>query len=371
MEAEDLNAFIDKLKQFKGENVEIPEEVQMGREFFTEADLNRLIGSFIVVMPSVSNYILAQKDDGDYEATVKTAFNFINVHEGRTFAQFFVDTSGTDENPEQAVKEALDSIPLYLTYEIRKIPDFQLRTGILEAMGAEVILEFGRDMGITLGDEYLVVESRVLDSGKTFSRETGLVIIKGVDDEVSVGKVIYSDGPLREGEQLRELPRLGMDTTPYVHATLVSFDGSTTPTFLAGFRQSITRGFYSFRPLVGLEMPFIRNIAWGLPFNIYLGGEWDIYLGRFQIIPMVGAGIGGAYLWYFEGTDVTKFLLTHAGGMANLTLTYLFDNSLKLVLEGGYLHWFSLNPLTVISDSSLLFQSYSGIFVGGGISIKY
>ena len=38
LEEGDLNDFVDKIKLYKGENVEIPEEVQMGKAFFTEAD---------------------------------------------------------------------------------------------------------------------------------------------------------------------------------------------------------------------------------------------------------------------------------------------------------------------------------------------
>lgn len=372
LEEGDLNDFIAKLKELKETQVEIPAEVQMGREFFTEADLNRLIGSFIVVIPSVSNYILEQLDNGDYEATIKTSFTFYNVEEARTFAQFSVETSAQYESADQAVGQAINAIPLQLTYEIRKVPEFQLKTGILEVQGAEVFLEFGRDMGIKLGDEYMLVSTRILESGKAFSSERGLLVIKEVSEEVSRAQVLYAKDGLQVGDQLQEVPRLGFDTSPYVRVALgAGKDGKALP--VVGFRQSFLRGFYGFRPMVGLEVPFIRNIFWGIPLNFYVGGEYDIYLGRLQVIPMAGFGLGGAYLWYLEDGDEEddEFILSHLGGMANLTATYLVTRDIKLTAEAGYMHWFSLDPTSLFLDESLLFKSYYGLFVGAGLSIKY
>ena len=94
LEEGDLNEFIDKIKLYKEEQVEIPEEVQMGKEFFTKADFDGLFGSFIVVVPAVANYVVARLDTGEYQVNIKTSFTFVNVEEGRTFAQAFVDTDG-------------------------------------------------------------------------------------------------------------------------------------------------------------------------------------------------------------------------------------------------------------------------------------
>jgi hypothetical protein len=372
LEEGDLNDFIARLKELKQTQVEIPAEVQMGREFFTEADLNRLIGSFVVVIPSVSNYILEELDSGDYEATIKTSFTFFNVEEERTFAQFSIETSGQEESSRKAVSEAVNAIPLQLTYEIRKVPEFQLKTGVLEVRGTEVFLEFGRDMGIKLGDEYVLMSASILKSGKSFSSEQGLLIVKEVSDEVSKAQIIYAkDGP-RVGDQLQEVPRLGFDTSPYLRLALgAGEDGKSLP--VVGFRQSVLRGFYDFRPLVGIEVPFIRNILWGVPLNFYVGAEYDIYLGRLQIVPMAGFGMGGAYLWYLENGDEEddEFVLSHLGGMANVTVTYLATRDIKLTAEAGYMYWFSLDPTSLFFDESLLFKSYGGLFVGAGLSFKY
>ncbi len=372
LEEGDLNEFIDKIKLYKEEQVEIPEEVQMGKEFFTKADFDGLVGSFIVVVPAVANYVVARLDTGEYQVNIKTSFTFVNVEEGRTFAQAFVDTDGKDDNVDLAIKDALDAIPMQLTFEIRKIPEFQLKTGVIEVRGSEIIIELGRDLGLKTGDEYVIVSGEILQSGKALTHEYGLVVIKEVSDEVSVAKVIYARPKPQIGDQLREVPRFGMDTTPYVHYAKGALY-QKNQTLLVGARQAVSRGFFGFRPLVGIEVPLIANIAAALPVNVYIGGEYDIYFGRFQLVPMAGLGVGMAYLWYLKYADVPedkRFFLTHVGGLAGVTANYLFNKNFRFSVELGYMNWFSLIPLKVFTDD-LTFPDYDGLFVGAGVTIKY
>jgi hypothetical protein len=357
LEEGDLNEFIDKIKLYKEEQAEIPEEVQMGKEFFTKADFDSLVGSFIVVVPTVANYVVANLDTDEYQVNIKTSFSFVNVEEGRTFAQAFVDTEGKDENVDLAIKDALDAIPMQLTFEIRKIPEFQLKTGVIEVRGSEIIIELGRDLGLKKGDEYVIVSAEILQSGRAFTRENGLVVVKEVI-----------------GDQLQEVPRFGMDTTPYVHYArrLIPSYGQKQ-TLLIGARQAISRGFFGFRPIVGIEVPLIANIAAALPVNIYVGGEYDIYFGRFQLVPMAGLGVGMAYLWYLKIADVPeddRFFLTHVGGLAGITGNYLLNNNIRFSVELGYMNWFSLIPLKVFTDN-LTFPDYDGLYVGAGVTFKY
>ena len=442
LEPGDLTEFIDKIKSYKEERAEIPDAVQMGREFFTQADFDRLVGSFLVVVPSVASYVLEVEDDGEFHVALKTSFSFVNVEEGRTFAQAFVETEGTEKSPDgaarsaldgiamlltyeirkipefqlktgvlevkdsgefhvalktsfsfvnveqgttfaqafvetdgtekspdAAAKSAIDAIPFQLTYEVRKIPEFQLKTGVLEVQGSEVILELGRDMGIKVGDEFVLVASRVLQSGKTLTTENGLLVIKEVSDEVSVGKVLYAKPKPQEGDQLREFPLSGVETTPYLHvASGLLFDRPMTA--LIGLKQSVSRGFYGVRPVFGLEVPLIANLLAGIPLNLYGGVEYMMYLGRLSVAPMAAAGIGGAYLWYADVPKDEKFALTYVGGQVGLTVSYLFSKKFRLALDAGYLLWFSLVPTKYFFEAEYLFPDYDGLFVGAGLTIK-
>jgi hypothetical protein len=370
LEPGDLTEFIDKIRQYKQDRAELPEEVQMGHDFFTQADFDRLVGSFIVVVPSVASYVLEVKDSGDFHVALKTSFSFINVEQGTTFAQAFVQTEGTEKSPDGAARSALNGIPMLLTYEVRKIPEFQLKTGVLEVRGSEVILELGRDMGIKVGDEYSLVSSRVLQSGKTLTSETGLVVIKEVSDEVSVGKVLYARPRPQEGDQLREVPLLGLEVEPYLHVARGALYDPGVWTGLIGIKGSLSRGFYGFRPIFGLEVPLIANIMFGIPLNLYLGGEFVLYLGRFSLAPSAALGVGGAYLWYKDVPDDEKFALTYVGGQAGLTLTYLFSKKLRFALDAGYLNWFSLVPTKYFFNSRYLFPDFDGLYFGAGLTIK-
>jgi hypothetical protein len=370
LEPGDVNGFIDRIKQYKEQRVEIPEEVQMGREFFTQADFERLVGSFIVVVPSVANYLLVREDDGDFNCKIKTSFTFLNVEEGTAFAQAFVETEGTEDNPESAIREALDGIAAQLTFEIRKIPAFQLKTGVLEVRGSELILELGQDMGIKVGDEFLLIGTRILESGKSYTSDYGLIVIKEVSDEVSVGKIIYSRPRPEVGDQLKELPRFGMDAVPYVqYAVGLLLD--TPGTALVGSRFVASRGFYSFRPFAALEVPLRANFLAALPVNLYVGGEYNLYLGRLQLVPSAAVGIGGAYLWYLKYAGVEedkRFLFTHLGGKAGVGLNYLFTKNLRFSVEVGYMAMFSLVPDR--AADVIGFPSYDGVYLGIGLNIK-
>ena len=361
---EDVNAFIESISTFKAENAEIPEQVQMGREFFTQADMNRLVSSFIVVIPAVADFITDRGKDGKYTTEIRTSFTFVNVETAKSFAQFFVSTRGSDDNPARATREAIDAIPMQLTFQIRKVPEFQLRTGILEVRGGEVLIEFGRDMGVKPGDEYLIMGTRVLKSGKQVSDEKGLLIVRQVKDEVSTATVVYSNGRPQEGEQLQELPRLGIDVTPLARAVVLQVIPSPfAMPVLAGIRTSLARGFFGFRPQVTLELPlhvlFDSGIAaayGGFPLNISVGGEYNLYLGRLQVVPTASIGVGVAIPLDKDKTPQ----LTHFGGSAGIALTYLFSRDAKLVLEAGYLGWVS----------SWL-ASYDGVYGGAGVSVKF
>jgi len=261
---------------------------------------------------------------------------------------------------------------MQLTFEIRKIPEFQIKTGVVEVRRSEVIIELGRDLGLKAGDEYVIVSSEILQSGRALTREQGLVVIKEVSDEVSVAKIIYARPRPQIGDQLQEVPRFGMDTTPYIHiAKGLVYDREST--VVIGARQATSRGFFNFRPLAGIEIPLVVNILAGIPLNLYVGGEYDIYFGRFQLVPRAALGVGGAYLWYRDVPDEDKFLLTYVGGNAGISLNYLFHKNYRFSIEAGYLHWFSLVPLKsyYIFDNKFLFPDYDGLFVGAGVTIKY
>ena len=243
------------------------------------------------MIPSVASFLTDRDKDGKYTTEIRTSFTFVNVEKIESFAQFFVQTRGTDENPAKATQKAIDAIPSQLTFEIRKVPEFQLRTGILEVHGGEVVIEFGRDMGVKVGDEYLIMRSRVLKSGKQVSDEKGLIVVRRVEEEISTATVVYSNGAPQEGEQLQELPRVGIERR-------CTAGGSALGPWFTSFRlPPLARGPGRARARVlGLPPLRVRRDApppalgsgryGGIPLNVSLGGEYNLYLGRLQLVPI-------------------------------------------------------------------------------------
>lgn len=370
---DDVNDFIAALQEYKEAGAEMPEAVLLGQQAFTEADFRELVGGFIVVVPSVSWYDLARQDDGDYEATIETSFTFINVDDLSTLGQFFVETTGFDETPQEAVRDAVDGIATQLTFEIRSMEVFQLKTGIIDIAGREVTLEFGQNMGIRVGDEYAIVRSRTTGTGHQTTDETGLVVVKEVREGFSLATLLYSSPKPVVGDQLREVPRLGFDTSVYANV----IQGETDNTFVAGIKGAASRGFYRWRPVVGLEIPFTGSIlSLFFPANIYAGAETNWYLGRIKVHPSFGVGVGGAVPTFEDETDqYDEFYMTHFGGQVKFTTSYLINRDVMLFFDLGYAYWVGLLEDEFGSTSggfvsNTFFDGYGGILFGAGITFK-
>ncbi|HKJ84950.1 MAG TPA: hypothetical protein VKA06_02685, partial [Spirochaetia bacterium] len=289
--ASSVDDFIATLSEYQADTSELPEAVLLGEQAFTERDFQELVGGFIVVVPSVSWYNLRRDDSGSFQAEMQTSFTFIDVEDMRTIDQFFVETTGYDDDPAVAVREAVESLPGELSFRVRSMPQFQIMTGVLEVTGREVILEFGRNMGLEPGDEYAIVAERVLSTGHVASTETGLILIREVQEDFSYGRVLYATPRARPGDQLREVPRRGVDGGIYLDLMTDGID--LTP--LIGLRATASRGFYAWRPFAAFEIPLRGLIANQLfPVNISVGTEWNSYFGRLRLTPSASLGVGGA-----------------------------------------------------------------------------
>lgn len=364
----DINDFVSKIKEFKEQDVEIPESVQLGQEAFTEADFNKLVNSFIVVIPVMTYYNLSVDDDGDHRVEIETSFTVVNVETIETIAYFSVETDGYAADTSTAIKRAVDEIALKLQYEVRKVPAFQLKSGIVDILGmGQVVIQFGEDMGLKKGDEYAIVELEEISAGYEKKKKKALLVIKSVEEDFSIAKVVYSRGKPMIGEQVEEIPKVGLDTTVYGHALLDITEFSTVFSdmdWIVGIRQSLSRGFYNFRPLVGLEVPVtlinsVGLLANGFPLTWYVGGELDLWFGRFQLVPSASLGMGLA----IPLQDTSDFSISHLGGMAQINLNYLVHDLIRISLDAGYAYWFDV--------SGAAQYSYGGILAGLGVQIRY
>lgn len=361
-----VDDFIDVLTEFRQFQTELPEAVLLGQETFTETDFQQLVGGFVVVVPSVSWYSLTRLENGAFEAEIETSFTFINVENLTTFDQFFVTTSGVDDVSEMAVKEAVDAISSELTFKLRSMSEFQIKTGILEVDGRGVILEFGRNMGLRPGDEYAIVSNRVLSSGHIASTETGLLVIRDVQDGFSTGQVLYANPRAAVGDQLQEVARRGVELSGYLDGIT---NGLNDVTYAVGARAVASRGFYAWRPHVAVEIPLRGLIAESfLPMNVLLGGEWNLYFGRLKVTPGAAVGVGGA-VPLSSDDELESFYLSHIGGQIRAIGSVLITRDIQLFVQTGFVLWGSVVDSSVAAAIPQL-GSYSGLLIGGGITFK-
>lgn len=360
LDSGDITSFIEEIQKVKESNIEVPEAVRLGEQTFTEADFNKLVGSFIIVVPVMSYYEVLSDDDGGYSAEIQTSFTFINVEEGKAFASFQIDTTGSDDSSRGAVKNAVDSLPLQLSYEVRKIPEFQLKTGIIDVNGKEVLIELGSNMGIMLGDEFSITNTVILPSGFAVDKKVGLIVVKEVNQEVSTAQIFYSRKNPAVGDQLKEIPRMGFESALYVNYISQS-DPSLDPIIALGIRQVVSRGFYRTRPYVGVEIP-LGVESWGFffPVNAYAGAELNWYFGRLHFTPAIDVAVGMLIPIVEEFEEYVIY--SSIGGHARFGISYMMTDDIKFFGEVGY---------AVMLGISDWFDSYSGILYGGGVTFKY
>ncbi len=364
--AEYVDDFIRTIREYRSDDTELPEEVLLGQQAFTEDDFRALTGGFIVVVPSVTWYDMQYNyRSNEYTAEIETSFTILDVDSERTQAQFRVETSGRNTNPERAVRSAVNSIPGQLEYELRSIPEFQIRSAIIDRNGDRIYLEFGRNMGVRRGDEYAVVSPRQTSFGYTDEVETGLIIVSEVYEQYSVGRLIYEGEGASVGDQLREVPRRGADIRVYGGAFLNSgalAEGSVRGAGgMAGVSVSANRGFFRFRPMITVEVPFVGQSGY-LLFGGYAGLETNIFLRRVRLTPTIQAGVMGADQ---PGQDDSDPAASHVGGRVGLNLSFQTSRDIMAGVELGWTHMW-----TTSAGSARDLPAIQAPFIGGSLTVR-
>lgn len=352
-----VQQFIDALRQAKEANFVLPEKYQFGEAFLTKAEFERLTGAFVVVVPVVTNFtVYWDSKAGAWKCNITTGVTFIDAGNGSVISIESIETSGSDKtNQNEAVMSAINSIPAELEYHVRAIPAFQISTRILEAKGSLVKIQLGSNMGLKKGDEYAIVKPQAI-GGIEDLRETGLILITDVSQQLSTGRVLYRSGVLDGNTQLKEIARRGIDLDLYYHSS-----GAES---LPGLRITVSRGFFPLRPYVGIQAPL--NLKFNvltvtvIPLNVVLGAEFMLPLGRLHIAPYAGLGLTYAHLTEAI-TGYENDYLSHAGFQAGGRLGYLLSRDMRLFVDAGFDYWMSL---------SSYFSDYGGVTFGAGVSFK-
>ncbi len=365
--AESVDEFVELLREFKEDRIEVPEEVLLGRQPFTEAELERLTGGFIVVVPSITYYGMS-RSEGEYTAEVETSLTFIDVDTTQTMDHIRIETSGTDEEPGRAIRSAVERIPPRLSTEVRTMEAFLIRSGVIDVDGRDVHLEFGRNMGVVRGDEYVLLDTDVTAAGRERTREIAFLVVREVHQSFSIARLVYADRSPSVGDQAEEVPRTGAELGVYTHGVtpqpLTGEGGeafSRIDAVVIGLETAAARGFYGVRPVVGVELPII-GAPNHLVCNGTLGVEFPRYIGRVRVTPAFHAGAGAAIRTRDDEEDP---FLSHLGGRVQLGVEYFATRNVLFRLEGGATRYWESGRA---HDKGI--PGYGGLYVGAGLRLK-
>ena len=310
----DISSFIDKIKETKENQSEIPETVLSGEAAFTRADWERLTGAFLVFIPHITAYnetlIYEEAFENDkrvikryWDVRIEGSLTIIDVS-GATGQRILpLSAERISKRRTEAIDSAIDGLTASVYTAIKFEPEFALTSGILafDPGANTVTIELGKNIGIKVGDEY-TLQKPVFIGGRQSLITTGFFIISEVHDFFSIGKVVYATQPIVEGDAVKESPSYGLSIQGYGGIT-VPLTGVKTaakdylrvqPTFGiravygAGFHLSLLLGYeYAIQQPVGqsaaLNAKPLKLSSFGMG---YIGvGVCNLYAARFKITP--------------------------------------------------------------------------------------
>lgn len=358
----DVSQFIRDIKKIKEENLVIPEKYLLGEAFLTEAEMNKLIGAFYIVMPVVTNYNVkfdpgnaAKGIKASWKCSIDVSITFQDVAKGVTMAAPVISSSGSSPtSPQEAASAAISSIPGSVEAEARRV--FPLDSKIVSSSFSSVKMRLGANMGVKKGYEFAVIDKQLID-GIVDEREVGLVLVRDVTSEFSDATILYSSIPLAKETQLREIPRAGVDSSIYASVLYGAYPvliGARSPGIFVvpGLKTTFSEGFYDLKPFFGIQT-FVPG--WSLqapnlfvPVSAYLGAEYNLYLRRLQIYPFAAVG-GNFYAVKLQADPAYQYYVSHVGALGGLGVSYLAGKSFKIYAEANAQYWLSTFPAVVNS----------------------
>ena len=253
---------------------------------------------------------------------------------------------------------------------------------VIDVYAGMPIIDAGLRDGVRRGDEFTLISSGAA-AGDGSESSGGLLVVKRADDRVAETAVRYGPRKIEEGTGLEKVRRLGADFTGYVRYTqpvlgdaiIKNEPQNTEGIVTAGMRVTVSRGFYSLRPLFAVETPFDADTAestdgsggaGGFPVRMYAGGEVNWYFRRLVVTPSGAVGFcmnvsGGSGETGAAAETEGPVTAAQFGGVCWITFSYLLCRSVSICAEAGGAAWRSMREDTA---------DEIGPFVGFGITIR-
>jgi hypothetical protein len=350
--AVDAAALFDRLKALRGTG---PQDVTVGGVMIPAAEVGKLLAAEVCIVPWLAAFTSEEEEATAgirYKVRLKTTFEFFIRAGDLTRETRTVETMGYDVEADRALADAIKTILPQFVYEAGSLLGDERQASILALVNGEVFVDMGWKQGVALGSEFSVKGSAAAESGRSSGRGKALLTASEVTEDVSVGVIAYDDGTLEEGDAVEEIPRLGIELTPYAYAFIPWIPAGPVSAY-AGLRVTLAKGVYTLRPFIAVETlvyPF-STYQWWFPLRPFVGAEIRLRLGRVELaaLPMIGVEE-----WFALAPGYTStFIGFGLRGVVQVAL--LISRDVKLFLEGGYEYWFGTRE---------------GFLAGGGISFK-
>lgn len=364
LDAVNIEDFVRRIREIKEASTTLPAAVRFGEVIFTEADFNKLVGSFFVVIPQVTNFTVETTGRGNWRASVFASITILRGSDLSAVKVINLELTSTAETQGEATSDAINQLPTQLTFEIRKMDEFAIKSGIIGQERGQYLIELGKNMGILPGDEYRILR-RTTVAGFENVEEKGILLITDVQNEFS--RAIALDGTPVLGDPIKEVARL-MDADVYFAAGKAVVGNNGNNIYLLGLKASGIRGLgLSPRPYVAVEVPLGLDMGFlgffFVPANVFAGVEFPVYMGRLEIKPGAALGAGLMYPLDAVGEEGAEYL-THYGARAELEANLLFGNDLRIGATAGAQAMIGATSFAAFS------QSYFGTYVLPWVSVN-
>jgi hypothetical protein len=225
LEEGDIDRFIERIKELRSEKAKEAGEYdeKFGTVVIRGEDFDRIVGSFLVVLPTLSRYdvqaVYQEVKRGffvyrvkSYEVTAVIDITFVNVKEGTREESVRISGTGAAATEDTAGSNAVQNAVSILSQRIKSLDTFKIKSGVIQRKGASVFFELGSDIGVKPGDEYEVMTRREIGkTGRVAYLPTGLVRVKKTYPDVSEAQIVIEDARITEGDQLFEIAKLGIE----------------------------------------------------------------------------------------------------------------------------------------------------------------
>ncbi|MCX7820155.1 MAG: hypothetical protein N2258_00575 [Brevinematales bacterium] len=353
--------FIQKIQELKkqalSQNPKYIDE-DLGIAVIPASEMQRIVNSFFVFIPSITGFHTREyqvevkynekgkirvKFVTEYEAVVSVSIKIITA-EGKLLSTYNASQKATSQsNPMEAYQSAINSAISGVSFHLRNVEDFKIKTQILKVEGGDVYIELGQNRGIFPGHEYFIQQETKFMDKFTTKTTTGLIRVREVNQEYSIATVIQ--GYPTVGDQLVEAPMGGGRFNIWAGMMPMKIDANKleiiyiSPSMSFTSTESFNRSSYAFAAGISLELELGYAFLFDTKIGIYInnplavnfdaGFGYELYFG--QLSTVIGLD--------FSAVGISKYLGVYQVDWWNnvKVKNTTFSDDINVSLNGGTL----------------------------------